>query len=320
MMTPVDYIKLEQRLGTAHISQRLSIQIHYAAKSFTRRATLFHVENMYGVLTLFEFFLKITGLYGWGNRNFKDIQIERHDWEIHNLPDPFDGYTIMQLSDLHLDIDDELPDAIVGAMKKVDSYDICVMTGDYRWRTIGPHDQSIQGLKKIAQYIDRPTYAVIGNHDFIEVVPDLEALGLTVLLNEMVTLEKSGEQIYLIGTDDPYFYLLDYLDKSINAISNHYTVKILLTHAPEVYQKAAHLGIDLMLCGHTHGGQICLPGGFAPLLNSSAPRKYCSGAWEHLDLQGFTSRGTGGSGIPVRYFCPPEITLHTLKKKRNTYF
>jgi hypothetical protein len=69
-----------------------------------------------------------------------------------------------------------------------------------------------------------------------------------------------------------------------------------------------------MLCGHTHGGQLCLPGGFAVVRNAPVAAKFLAGAWTEAGMPGYTSRGTGASTVPARLFCPPEITLHTLRR------
>ena len=90
---------------------------------------------------------------------------------------------------------------------------------------------------------------------------------------------------------------------------------ILLSHTPEVYRQAAHAGFDLMLSGHTHGGQICLPGG-VPLTLDSGCRAIGAGAWRYDAMAGYTSVGAGSSIVPVRFNCPPEITLHRLHRSR----
>ncbi|MGD0533342.1 MAG: hypothetical protein ABSA62_14025 [Methyloceanibacter sp.] len=84
---------------------------------------------------------------------------------------------------------------------------------------------------------------------------------------------------------------------------------ILISHTPEVYRHAAHADFNLLLSGHTHGGQICLPGGIPITLHSVLPRSMGSGAWKYHDI-GYTSVGAGSSVVPVRFNCPPEITLH----------
>ena len=92
------------------------------------------------------------------------------------------------------------------------------------------------------------------------------------------------------------------------------SVSLLLAHSPEIYRHAAYVGFDVMMCGHTHGGQICLPGGIALTFNSSAPRFTGVGAWSYALMQGYTSAGTGSSVVPARFNCPPEVTLHHLRR------
>ena len=135
---------------------------------------------------------------------------------------------------------------------------------------------------------------------------------ITLLLNESVVLERDGARIHLAGIDDPHYYQVDNFDKATTHISPE-ELSILLSHSPETYRHAAHADFDLMLSGHTHGGQICLPGGIALMTNADCPRRFCRGAWRHHAMQGYTSTGSGASVVGVRYNCPPEITLHRLK-------
>jgi uncharacterized protein len=79
-----------------------------------------------------------------------------------------------------------------------------------------------------------------------------------------------------------------------------------------VYRQAAHADFNVLLSGHTHGGQICLPGGIPITLDSVLPRFMGSGAWKYHDMIGYTSVGAGSSVVPARFNCPPEITLHHL--------
>ena len=88
---------------------------------------------------------------------------------------------------------------------------------------------------------------------------------------------------------------------------------ILLSHTPEIYKQASHAGFDLLLSGHTHGGQICLPGSIPVTLDSVLPRRLGAGAWHYSKMLGYTSVGAGSSVVAVRYNCPPEITLHRLR-------
>ena len=91
---------------------------------------------------------------------------------------------------------------------------------------------------------------------------------------------------------------------------------ILLSHTPEIYDRAAGAGFDLMLSGHTHGGQLCLPGGIPIRLEAKLPRSMAAGLWRHGEMVGYTTRGVGTSLLPVRLNCPPEITLHALRRPK----
>jgi uncharacterized protein len=155
-------------------------------------------------------------------------------------------------------------------------------------------------------------YGVLGNHDTICMVPALEGMGIRMLLNECVVIERGGQRIHLAGIDDAHFYKVDNIEKAADAVP-HEEFSILLSHTPEIYRQAAHAGFDLLLSGHTHGGQICLPGGIPITLDSALPRSFGSGAWKYRDMAGYTSVGAGSSVVPVRFNCPPEITLHHLR-------
>jgi predicted MPP superfamily phosphohydrolase len=118
-------------------------------------------------------------------------------------------------------------------------------------------------------------------------------------------------EIMLAGVDDPHFYKCHDLQKALSAVAPDQFV-IMLSHSPEIASEASRCGVDFFLCGHTHGGQICLPGGIPIFANTSCNRRYVSGSWDCGAMQGYTSRGTGFSCAAARFFCPPEITLHTL--------
>jgi predicted MPP superfamily phosphohydrolase len=159
-------------------------------------------------------------------------------------------------------------------------------------------------------------YSVLGNHDTICMVPGLEEMGMKVLLNENVAIERGGERIHLAGIDDAHFYRVDNIEKAASGIS-HDEFSILISHTPEIYRQAAHADFDLLLSGHTHGGQICLPGGIPITLDSALPRSLGSGPWKYHDMIGYTSVGAGTSILPARFNCPPEITLHHLQPPRS---
>ncbi|MEM8863820.1 MAG: metallophosphoesterase [Chloroflexota bacterium] len=306
---------LVERFGEAYLRIRLQKQIKHADKIFDRGRRLLHIENSEWIMVILYWILRLTGTYNWGNRNLLDIQTVENEVFIDNLPKAFDGYRILHLSDLHLDIDTNLKYAITEAVKGVE-YDLAVNTGDYRASTGGSYQMAVDETIAFMPILKKPVYCILGNHDFIEFVKPLEdEAGMTFLINESVPIEKDGEVIWLTGVDDPHLYQLDDFEGAYANVPED-AVRVLLSHAPENYASAAEYNVDLMLAGHTHGGQICLPGRIPILVYGDQPRRMINGAWTYGDkLQGYTSPGTGGCGVPVRYFCPPEITIHTLRCK-----
>jgi len=301
---------LVARLGHAHYAQRCHLQAHYVADMIGHGLTLFHIENMRWAHWLIERALKMTGLYGRGQRNALAVRVRRNRIIIPGLPPGFDGYTVLQLSDLHLDINKKLVDAIARVVRPL-AYDVCVMTGDFRAKTYGEIEVALSELARLRPFLRSDVYGVMGNHDFIEMLPAMEAMDIRFLMNEHVMLRRGADVICLAGVDDPHFYETDNLHKAAGHLE-HDVPAILLSHSPEVYRNAAACGFDVMLCGHTHGGQICLPGGIPFMMNARAPLRMSRGAWEYRGLIGYTSVGTGCSGVDVRFWCPPEVTLHTL--------
>lgn len=307
----VELKRLEKRIGRVHLQQRLGIEADHATQVFGRGRTVFHIENWYSIHALIRLILRCLGLYGRGVRNASTVQIRRNEVVIPRLPAAFDGFTVLHLSDMHLDMAEYDPAALIACLGRV-HYDLCVMTGDFRAKTFGDDQAALAALAQVREALHGPIYAILGNHDSIRMTPGIEALGIMVLLNESVALECDGAVIYLAGIDDPHFFQVDNFDKAAQAIPPEATA-ILLSHSPETYQRAAHAGFDLMLSGHTHGGQICLPGGIALMTNADCPRRFCKGAWRYHAMQGYTSVGSGASVVGVRFNCPPEVTLHRLR-------
>jgi uncharacterized protein len=192
------------------------------------------------------------------------------------------------------------------------SYDLCVLTGDYRGKTFGPFDAALEGMAQVRSHLKGPVYGVLGNHDTIRMVPGLEEMGIRMLLNECETIARGNQRIHLAGIDDAHYYRVDNIEKAASAIP-HDEFSILLSHTPEIYRQAAHADFNLMLCGHTHGGQICLPGSIPITLDSVLPRHMGSGPWNYHNMVGYTSVGVGSCVVAVRLNCPPEITLHRLQ-------
>ncbi len=306
------YDRLVQRLGRVHLRQRLGLESEHEAQVFRRGTHFFHLENWFLAHAVIRASLGLVGLHGRGRRNALKIRIVHNDVRLAALPAAFDGYTILHLSDLHLDMSEDFVQALIERVRATD-YDLCVLTGDYRFRTRGPYEPALAGLARLRPHLKDPVYAVLGNHDSIRMVPGMEDLGMRVLLNESVRLERHDATIHLAGIDDAHYYRVDNLHKAAHDIP-HQEVSILLSHTPESYRNAAHADFKLMLCGHTHGGQICLPGGIPLITDADCPRTYARGPWRYHDLIGYTSVGAGSSIVDVRLNCLPEITLHRLQR------
>ena len=265
------------------------------------------------LIKLFGTILKLTGLDQRGQRNALDIRLTRLDLAFPDLPTAFDGFKILQLTDLHVDA---LPGAMAAARVHAAAVevDLCVLTGDYRYRVQGPHEQILPGMRDLVGAVraHHGICAILGNHDCADMVPAFEALGITMLINESLSLERGGEAIHLTGTDDVHYFYSGAARAALDAAPTGF--KIALIHSPELADVAARNGCQLYLTGHTHGGQICLPGGRPILTHLSCFRRYARGLWRHGGMQGYTSTGVGVSALPVRFNNRGEVVLITLKR------
>jgi len=302
---------LEPRLGRLHVRQRLRLENDYEARVLRKGTHFFHLENWYSVHSLIRNSLRLAGLHGRGRRNALAIQVRENEIALPNLPRAFDGFTLLQLTDLHVDMNREFVQVLTEVVRPLD-YDLCVLTGDYRARTFGPFAATLDGLQRLRTHLKNTVYAVLGNHDTIRMLPGMEAMGYRLLMNEWVKLQRDGETIYLAGIDDAHYYRMENFHRAAQDIPAG-ACSILLSHTPEAYQLAAHADFSVMLSGHTHGGQICLPGGVPIITDADGPRELARGAWKYHDLIGYTSVGAGSCIVDVRINCPPEIVLHRLR-------
>jgi uncharacterized protein len=302
---------LEQRIGRTHLRQRLGLEEDHEVFSFSRPgAHFFYPENWYSVHGFIRTSLRLAGLAERARRNTRAIRLIVNRLAIAGLPRPFEGLRLLHLTDLHTDLDPRITAAIRDRLHGVE-YDLCVLTGDYRALTFGPFQPALDGLALIREVLQGPIYAILGNHDTIRLVPGIEAMGIRVLLNESVAIERDGARLHLAGIDDAHYYQVHNLHQATAAIPPD-GVSLLLSHTPEVYRHAAHAGFQAMLCGHTHGGQICLPGGYALTWDARCPRRLAAGAWSYGAMNGYTSVGAGSSVVIARLNCLPEITVHEL--------
>ena len=176
-MTEAALERLERRLGGLHARQRLGIETDHEAQIFGQGINFFHIENWYSIHAVIRTTLKLLGLYKRGLKNAEQIQVRHNQVCSKLLPNHFDGFTLLQISDLHADISE-------GAMRRLNeilpgmTYDMCVLTGDYRGATFGPFDTALAGLALARTHLKGPIYAVLGNHDSIlMLVPQVDVDG-----------------------------------------------------------------------------------------------------------------------------------------------
>jgi predicted MPP superfamily phosphohydrolase len=303
---------LEPRLGHTYIVQRLRRETEYEALALHQRTQLFNLRHWLSNPSLIRGGLRLLGLHERARRNALAIKVRHHEVQLPHLPGAFDGFVLLHLADLHFGMNEKFLDTLFRCLEPL-RYDLCVLTGDYRALTYGPYSTALNGLERLRAAIKSPAYAILGNHDTIRMVPAMESMGYRLLLNEATSVVRDGEAIYLAGVDDANFYHMANVEQAARDIPAG-AVSLLLSHTPETYDRARHAGFDLLLCGHTHGGQICLPGGIPIRTEAASPRRLVRGSWRHETMIGYTSAGAGTSIVDVRLNCPPEVTLHQLQR------
>ncbi len=244
------------------------------------------------------------------------------------LPKSFSGYRIAQVSDLHNAKFGDKNEKLLDMLSK-SSPDIITITGDLVDSRRTDLDVALDFAEKAAKIA--PTYYVSGNHEarienYDKLKEGLLSAGVTVLEDEAVALEKDGEALLLIGLDDPDFSAKgDSFEEVSSMIStklkealsdSKIKYSILLSHRPEFFDVYVSCGIDLVLSGHTHGGQFRLPfigGLYAP--GQGFFPKYDAGMYSKETTSMAVSRGLGNSVIPLRINNRPELVLIELNAK-----
>jgi predicted MPP superfamily phosphohydrolase len=257
-----------------------------------------------------------------GTRGRHEFGIVDRTFAVRNLPDAFQNFRFVQISDIHLE---EFTEAwfLEEMVRQVNALgaELVVVTGDYisrgpmpsaySWRAAGLCAEVLSGLKAPQKY------GILGNHDVVagagHIIPPLEAHGLPVLVDSYVAIERGGDVLWLCGTDDAGTRHPD-LNMAVPPFTNGAPV-ILLCHEPDYADHVRHHprfpAIDLMLSGHTHGGQIRLPV-IGPLILPPMGQKYVQGSFQLDHMQLYVNRGLGSVGLPFRLNCPAEITQITL--------
>jgi predicted MPP superfamily phosphohydrolase len=264
------------------------------------------------LLDLFGRLLRLTPLHARGLRNALDLRLTELELAPAGLPRAFDGYRILHLSDPHFDI---LPALAEAAAPLVDGLevDLLALTGDIHGRARNPLSQSVEPLARLLRgvRVRERRLAVLGNHDPVEMVEALAPLGFETLANRSVTLSRGGETMCVTGLDDVHSF---YTPQARRALEEpHGGFRIALVHSAEMADHAAAAGVSLYLCGHTHGGQICLPGGRVVLAQLVRCRYGATGLWRQGDMLGYTSPGLGVSPPTVRFNSRGGAALITLR-------
>jgi predicted MPP superfamily phosphohydrolase len=251
-----------------------------------------------------------------------EISIESHTLSLAKLPDAFRGYRIAQISDIHFDeyTEPSFVHRVVGEVNRL-APDLVLLTGDYVSNT--PMGQQYAGgaMLRCADELRKLTcpvrYAVMGNHDSILGPPliraGLASASIPMLFNQNVAIERNGQRLWLSGLADPLSNKPN-LQQTIPA--NADGPVILLCHAPDYADNVLAHGygavVDVMLSGHSHGGQVRLPI-VGAVHRVYGAEKYVQGMYQLGGMQLYVNRGIGTVGVPFRLNCPPEITVFTLR-------
>ena len=248
-----------------------------------------------------------------GRRNALDLQITRLDIPCVGLPHVYDGYTILHLSDLHLEALPELVSILRHKLADIVA-DLVVLTGDYETFHEGESEQAANLLgRALSMSTARDgIYGILGNHDSHHIVDLLEARGIRMLVNECATIYRDGHPLHLVGVDDVHSYFTQAAIQTL--IQAPAGTRIALVHTPDLATLAAEQGYALYLTGHTHGGQFCLPSGQPLVTMLDTHDHLAAGAWNVGTMVGYTSRGIGVGNIPMRFNCRGEIVLVRLMR------
>ena len=265
------------------------------------------------------------------------VEITQHEISIANLPLAFEGFSIVQLTDLHHSSVVTL-DYLQACFRQVVDLqpDLVVMTGDYITYQDKYAQPVAQAIGETIVEAGIPTYAVLGNHDHwnsdwnddwnndadadvsplrnrwkgdgLEVINALTAGGIKVLMNEAAPLRRGSDRLWLVGCDDLLAGDFD-LERALGALPSTDEPRFLLMHNPQPIESIAHHGFDLVLSGHTHGGQISLP--FVP---PKVGNKYLAGLFYVGASRLYVCRGLGVTGVPIRFMTTPEIACFRLAR------
>lgn len=268
-------------------------------------------EKKFGLLKKIE--SRILSMKLWEkffSKYTKNIQISNEEIYSAKIPDEFDGFKILFISDLHLDIE---PNPIEKFLNmEIPNHDIVVLGGDY---FDNPNNPNMDIMDLFLNKLDKPIFAIMGNHDNLDVLNEMEKAGVTFLLNESIEISKKESKILMSGIEETVFRESNLQHKVLKeSLDKKDIFKVILSHSPDMLISANNHEYDLQLSGHTHGGQLLI---FNRAIIRNTKHDFAlSGKWKYRDLQGYTSSGFGSSGFPVRNIYP-EVCLLTLKREKD---
>jgi uncharacterized protein len=257
--------------------------------------------------------MRAIGLYGRGRANALSPHLVEHTFHFRDLPPAFDGYRILHISDPHLDWLPELGGIGRRLLAEV-SVDLVAVTGDIHGAPRAPLARSTLPLAELLagpKVRDR-VVAVLGNHDPVGMADALEHVGVSTLINESLTIERGRDRLVLTGLDDVHRFYTPAAKQALEAAPAGF--RVALVHSAEIADHAAAAGFALYLCGHTHGGQICLPGGRSIFTRLRRCHFGARGQWRAGSMMGYTSTGLGVGEVPLRFNCRGEIAVINLRR------
>ncbi len=264
--------------------------------------------------TLFTAVAGLSGMSFLALKETGELDVHPVDLTLPHLPAAFDGYKVVQLTDIHMGtgMTEQRLQEIVEIVN-AEEPDLIALTGDFV--TLG-------SVERVADALIRPmrqlrardqVLAVMGNHDRHAHTEQVEEVlvqsNVTALNNQVFTLERDGTLLNIAGVDDAWYHY-DRLDLVLDQLPDE-GGSILLMHEPDFADTSAPTGkFDLQLSGHSHGGQIVMPTG--PVVLPRLGTKYYSGQYQVGDMILYTNRGVGTTLPPIRINCPAEVSIFTL--------
>ncbi len=259
-------------------------------------------------------FALLIVIYSYFEAQF--IRVRRDTVFVEGLPPSVGRFTIIHISDLHSSRFGAREKRLCKILGEIDG-DLAVFTGDYKARKRTNEEAVAEILQRVSA-CTRTRFGnigVLGNKDNPGMVEGVERAGIEILSNSVKRLTLGKDDLWIAGIDALPLREATRALLSVTSMMPEKSLRILLSHGPDVMRLARALGYAVILAGDTHGGQIRLPLIGAPYVKSRVSRRYCWGIIKEGDSVLCVSSGIGTSGFPLRLLCPPEVRVLTLRGK-----